>query len=177
MKFRVTYYVIFCKKGIDDLAQYYLAKAGILAARRIKPIQVWFKSRAWYLKGYCLAKREMRLYKVSRIKNLTVTNETFDECDVRAVPETQDYQSYEGQHTVEIKLRIAPEKAYRVFDDFYESMVEKQSDGSFIVTVSWPEDDWLYGFLLSFGEHMEVLEPERIRAAIKEEAQKISKKY
>jgi len=28
--------VIFCQKGIDDLAQYYLSKAGILAARRIK---------------------------------------------------------------------------------------------------------------------------------------------
>lgn len=28
--------VIFCQKGIDDLAQYYLAKAGVLAARRIK---------------------------------------------------------------------------------------------------------------------------------------------
>lgn len=28
--------VIFCQKGIDDLAQYYLAKAGIIAARRIK---------------------------------------------------------------------------------------------------------------------------------------------
>ncbi|MDV0445204.1 60 kDa chaperonin 1 [Methanimicrococcus sp. At1] len=28
--------VVFCQKGIDDLAQYYLAKAGVLAARRIK---------------------------------------------------------------------------------------------------------------------------------------------
>ena len=28
--------VVFCQKGIDDLAQYYLSKAGILAARRIK---------------------------------------------------------------------------------------------------------------------------------------------
>ena len=28
--------VIFCQKGIDDVAQYYLAKAGIYAARRIK---------------------------------------------------------------------------------------------------------------------------------------------
>ncbi|WP_455646034.1 thermosome subunit alpha [Methanosphaera sp.] len=28
--------VIFCQKGIDDLAQHYLAKAGILAARRVK---------------------------------------------------------------------------------------------------------------------------------------------
>ena len=28
--------VVFCQKGIDDLAQYYLAKAGVLAVRRIK---------------------------------------------------------------------------------------------------------------------------------------------
>jgi len=28
--------VVFCQKGIDDLAQYYLAKAGILAVRRVK---------------------------------------------------------------------------------------------------------------------------------------------
>ena len=28
--------VLFCQKGIDDLAQHYLAKAGILAARRVK---------------------------------------------------------------------------------------------------------------------------------------------
>ncbi|MEZ0345377.1 MAG: thermosome subunit alpha, partial [Infirmifilum sp.] len=28
--------VVFCQKGIDDVAQYYLAKAGILAVRRVK---------------------------------------------------------------------------------------------------------------------------------------------
>jgi thermosome len=28
--------VVFCQKGIDDLAQYYMAKAGILAVRRVK---------------------------------------------------------------------------------------------------------------------------------------------
>ena len=26
----------FCQKGIDDMAQHYLAKAGVLAVRRIK---------------------------------------------------------------------------------------------------------------------------------------------
>jgi len=28
--------VVFCQKGIDDLVQHYLAKAGILAGRRVK---------------------------------------------------------------------------------------------------------------------------------------------
>jgi len=55
--------------------------------------------------------------------------------------------------------------------------VERQPDGSFIVSVTWPEDDWVYGTVLSYGEYIEVLEPEHIRKIIKEKTQKISKKY
>jgi len=34
--------VVFCQKGIDDLAQHYLAKAGILAVRRVKKSDIGF---------------------------------------------------------------------------------------------------------------------------------------
>jgi predicted DNA-binding transcriptional regulator YafY len=35
----------------------------------------------------------------------------------------------------------------------------------------------MYGFILSFGEYAEVLEPEHIKAIIKEKANKVSEKY
>ncbi|MEM3011880.1 MAG: thermosome subunit beta [Candidatus Hadarchaeales archaeon] len=38
--------VVFCQKGIDDVAQHYLAKAGILAARRVKKSDMEKLSRA-----------------------------------------------------------------------------------------------------------------------------------
>ncbi len=38
--------VVFCQKGIDDLAQYYLAKAGILAVRRVKKSDIEKLARA-----------------------------------------------------------------------------------------------------------------------------------
>jgi len=38
--------VLFCQKGIDDIAQHYLAKAGILAARRVKKSDMEKLSRA-----------------------------------------------------------------------------------------------------------------------------------
>lgn len=145
--------------------------------RRVEPLQIWFKSRAWYLKGFCLTKQEMRLYKLSRIKSLIVTDEISAERDTRTVSGNPILGIYEGENVVTIKLRIEQERAYRVFDDFYESMVEKQPDGSFIAVVSWPEDAWLYGFLLSYGKYIEVLEPEHIRNIIKNEAQEITKKY
>lgn len=145
--------------------------------RRVKPIQLWFKSQSWYLKGFCLTKQDMRVYKLQRIKNLIVTEERFSISENLTITDKPILESYKSKEITTIKLRIEPEMAYRVFDEFYESMVEKQPDGSFIVTVSWPEDEWLYGFLLSFGHYIEVLEPKHIREIIKEESLKISKKY
>ena len=147
--------------------------------RRVEPMRLWFKSKSWYIKGFCLTKNDMRLYKLSRIKNLVVTDEHFIERDPLALSDSfaQAQDFHEGQQIVEIKLRIERQMAYRVYGDFYEGMVEKQKDGSFIVTIDWPEDQWLYGFILSFGDYMEVLEPEHIRKIIKSKAEKIAKKY
>jgi len=155
----------------------YYNKHGGKTFRRVEPTQIWFKSKAWYLKGFCLVKQGMRLYKLSRIKNLVVTEEVFAERDSLVVSGDPSLGMYEGGKNINLKLRIEPEKAYRVFDDFYESMVEKQPDGSFIATVTWPEDHWLYDFILSFGKHIEVLEPAHLREIIKSEAEQIAKKY
>jgi predicted DNA-binding transcriptional regulator YafY len=62
-------------------------------------------------------------------------------------------------------------------DEFDDSMIELQPDGSCIVSVKWPEDNWVYGFILSFGEYLEVLEPKRIRKIIKNKLSIIGKKY
>ena len=155
----------------------YYNSHGDKTSRRIEPVQLWFKSKSWYIKGFCLSKHDMRLYKLSRIKNLVVTDEHFVERDLQDVSDNPAQDFCNGQYGVKIKLRIEPRMAYRVYDDFYEGMVEKQQDGSFIVTVTWPEGDWLYGFVLSYGNYVEVLEPEHIRKIIKDESAKISSKY
>lgn len=153
----------------------YYNSYGDKTPRRVEPMQVWFKSRAWYLKGFCTTKLGIRLYKVSRIKNLVVTDETF-----AARNDATDMGGESaGFHpdTPTITLRIAPERAYRVYDDFYEGMAQKQPDGSFIVTIKWPQDNWLHGFILSYGRYIEVIGPENLREAIRDEARKIFEKY
>ena len=65
--------------------------------------------------------------------------------------------------TIQRRLRFSPALAYRVYDEFDEGCVTRGADGSLVVSVSFPEDPWLYGYLLSFGLGVEVLEPERLR--------------
>jgi len=144
--------------------------------RRVEPIQLLFKSKSWYLKGFCLTKRGVRLYKLLRIKNPIITDEHFGERDLVNLSENP-LNNWDKRAQVTLKLRIAPEMTYRVHDDFIESEVEKQADESFIVTTTLTADNWVCGFLLSYGKHIEVLEPEHIRNNLKDETQEILKKY
>jgi len=145
--------------------------------RRIEPTQLWFKSKAWYLKGYCLTKQGMRLYKLSRIKNLTVTDERYTLRNLPAETEKSAQENHAQFQWVTLKLHIAQEMAYQVYDDFIESEIEQQPDGSYIITTTTPETSGLYNFLLSYRKYLEVLEPEHIRIVIKNEAEEILKKY
>jgi len=154
----------------------YYNSAGEKTFRTIEPMQLWFKSKSWYLKGFCLTKQDMRVYKLTRIKNLTITAEHFT---LRDLPAEQDtwVENGEEQKYVTLKLRIESEMAYRVYDDFYESSVEKQPDGSFIVSLTIEDDSWVRSFLLSYGRFIEVIEPESVRNILKEEMQIILNKY
>lgn len=53
----------------------------------------------------------------------------------------------------------------------------KHEDGRIMVKIILPENNWLYGFLLSFGTGVEVASPPHIRTVLAEIAQEICKKY
>jgi len=154
----------------------YYNSYGDKSFRRVEPIQLWFKSKSWYLKGFCLNKEGMRVYKLLRIRNLVLTDEHFTTRDSLALSENP-LENWDKQAEITLKLRIAPEMTYRVYDDFHGNEVEKQPDGSFIASVRFAEDNWVYSFLLSYGKYIEVLEPKHVRDVLKSDVEEILKKY
>jgi len=154
----------------------YYSGYGERTRRRIEPVQLCFKSRSWYLKGYCLGRCDTRLFKLTRVRSLSVTDGVFTErefCEASPEPEAEE----DKRPNILLKLKVAAEMTYRILDDFGGSNIQKEPDGSFIITECWREDNWLYSLVLSYGEYIEVLEPEHIRDTIKEKVQMISEKY
>jgi len=145
--------------------------------RRVEPVQLWFKLHSWYIRGYCLTKQAPRLYKLTRVQNLLVTDETFEERDWSLILKEDDESESTVHEMSIVKLRIAPEMTYRVFDDFDENRIKRQADGSYIVTAHWGIDNWVCGYVLSFGEYVEVLEPAELKATIAEKIKKMSKRF
>jgi predicted DNA-binding transcriptional regulator YafY len=160
----------------------YYGTHGEMTKRRVEPLQLWFKHRAWYLRAFCLMRMDQRLFKLTRIQNLSITDEVFKERGllITAPPDRTDGEESQNKRyipDVTLTLKIAADMAYRVLDEFAMCIVRREPDGSFIVNVTWPEDDWVYGTILSYGEYMEVLEPERIRSLIRQKAANITKLY
>jgi len=144
--------------------------------RRVEPLQLWFKSRSWYLRAFDLVKQDFRVFKLTRMQDLAVSKESFCERDLRSV--RHDVPPTVVQRPdVNIRLRISPEMTYRVIDEFSGCIEEQLEDGSHIVSMCWSEDNWVYSTILSFGEYIEVLEPEHIREIIREKAKIVYERY
>jgi predicted DNA-binding transcriptional regulator YafY len=142
--------------------------------RRVEPLQLWFKNKNWYLWGYCNVKSDYRLFKLNRIKNIKLTRENF----TRLIPTNSDTLVYSIPESSVVKttLKIHHSMAYRVYDEFDPEVI-KEEEGYFYVDYSCPEDEWLYGYILSFGSSAEVLEPPHIREIIKNHMIEVLKKY
>lgn len=129
--------------------------------RVIEPIKLIYKGQSWYLHGYCKLKEDFRLFRISRIKNLEMKEESFTKRDFKLVEKNREEK--EVWNTVKVKLKVKKEALYRAFDDFDEESIMENKDGTYEVTMEFPESEWLYGYILSFGPYVEVLEPLRIR--------------
>ncbi len=152
----------------------YYSTKGVKTNRNVEPMQLFFKHRAWYLKGFCLSQQDIRLFKLSRMENLMITEQCFIERDFPIVL-SEPLQNEKDYKYINLKLKIASEMAYRVYDE--PQNIQKLPDGNFISTVVFPENEWVYGYVMSFGEYIEVLEPVHIRKLIQERLKKALKKY
>lgn len=150
----------------------YFNSYGEETKRQVEPLQIWFKDKAWYIKAYCRVKQDYRVFKIARMREIKVLEETFE----RELPQEQEKKPYEIKF-ISLELEISKEKAYRVYDEFEKENIEKKQDGNFIIHVKYPENDWVYEYILSFGEHIKVIAPEYARNIIKDKIQKIIKIY
>lgn len=143
--------------------------------RVVEPLKILFKGMGWYLYGFCRAKQDYRVFKITRIKNLVNTEEAFD----RAIPGSvfEQTDSAYSAKVIPLKLKIDSALAYRVYDEFEQENIIKDGDGSFTVSTLFPEGEWLFGFILSFGSGAQVLEPPEIRRELAARVENILKLY
>lgn len=99
----------------------YFGSNGCFSNRTVEPIKLIFKSKDWYLYGFCLLKNEFRFFKLTRIKKLEVLTETF----VREESHIPQIDAIiKNECTIPVKLKFAHQVAFRVYDEFTDTTTE-----------------------------------------------------
>ena len=154
----------------------YFTSGGTAGRRTVEPYRLCFKGMNWYLQGWCLTRRDFRVFRLSRIRRLSEEERTF--LPRSAPPPLEEDGPAEPPLPVRaVTLRFAPELAFRVYDIFPPEEIAPEPDGGLLVRTRWPEGEWGISFLLSFGGAVEVLDPPPLRAALRDAAADILKKY
>lgn len=154
----------------------YINTYNLKSRRKIEPMRLIFKSQAWYLWGFCLEKQDYRTFRISRIKRVEITDETFDRSKAHVIEKSSAETEKEKPYT-HIILQFTEEALYRLYDDFDDKWIRDNGDGTYTLEISLPEDEWAYGYILSFGCFVKVIEPDHIREIIKDRSERITKFY
>lgn len=173
------------RQGVEArrLARFhYFSAAGESVERVVEPYTLVMKSGQWYLYAYCLLRQDFRLFRLSRMRELELAEEHFRrrETEPASLPWNNEWPMEGSQ--VELKLRF-PGRLRPLVEEWFgwgllhlEPGGETQEEDQ-VAIVRMPEDNRLIGYLLSFGELVEVLEPERIRRRLREAALAVAARY
>lgn len=152
----------------------YVSSFSHQSQRIVEPYKLCFKDKTWYLKAFCLKQHAFRLFRLSRMRETKMEQSGFSPRPLEGSFPQTDSASYKQ---TELVLHIDAAMSHRVLDEFLEKDVQQNEDGSFIIRSAFIEDEWLYGYLLSFGNWARVQEPAHIRCVLKQRLQEMLKNY
>jgi proteasome accessory factor BC len=148
--------------------EYYKPDEDELTRRTIEPYALFNGREGWYVAAVDVAKDDLRHFRLDRIKDATLLDETFE-----PRPEIDALGDVEGwPRTGEVpasriaRVWFSPERARWAREEL--TVAEELSDGAVVVALPFAGTDWLVRRVLAEAGDAAVLEPEDARHAVRD---------
>ncbi|MDL2276915.1 YafY family transcriptional regulator [Breznakia sp. OttesenSCG-928-G09] len=165
------------KKAIDTtkiINFAYYDRNGKASQRSIEPYRLVMKDTSWYVQGYCLLRKQARVFRLSRMENIVLT-ETFKKREITFEP--LNGKKWIGDKLFIIKLCVDVSARERIVERCGEEAITQVKGNKMYVDFPFVDDDYGYSLLLSFGESCECLEPEYVREKLVDKVKKVLAVY
>jgi len=142
--------------------------------RSIEPYYLVFRWSSWYVWGWCVKRKDFRLFKLNRMESVMVSERKFLDRKIQA-PDFSDERVFPGG--ILVKALFLPEVKWRLIETFGLSCFTEQEDGRLLFEQEYTNEDNLLAWLMGFGDKVTVLEPEFVRAALLDMAENLIHMY
>ncbi len=151
----------------------YFAPSGE-SKRTIEPYYIIYKWTSWYVYGWCLKRKDFRLFKLNRMDKVTMSKDTF-EC--RNVPAPEISAGPIEPRDIILKALFEPDMKWRLVEEFGPECYEVSEDGRLLLVEKYFDIENMVMWLLTFGDKVEVLEPPEAREKLRDIAGAMGRMY
>lgn len=165
-------------EGVSDsklVSFKYRSANGKDSMRIVEPHTMVMKNFSWYLLAFCKLRKEFRVFRLQRMKEVSLMEEHFLRKEI--TPSEYFNTDNDSRKKETIKIQFSKSVKMRIEELFDEKQIAINSDNSFTVTLKLPIDDWVHSIILNFGENAEVLSPKSLRDDISKKIEKMNKIY
>ena len=142
--------------------------------RRVEPYYLVFQWSSWYVWGWCLERKDYRLFKLNRMDCVVETDCGFLCRDV-PMSDLSNEKIFPGG--IKVKALFTPNMKWRLVEEFGPNCFTETDDGRLLFSADYTDMENLVTWLMTFGAKVEVLEPEEVRDIIRRNAEEILKIY
>ena len=153
----------------------YIDGHGTKTSRTVEPYQLVFKSRAWYVQTFCRLKNDYRLFRLSRMSDLKILEETFTPREYQKP--FLDFEETARSLQTDIKIRIHKSVLDRILDFCPYERLSQDGEDYYLADYPFFDSDYYYDMLLSLGDKCEILEPAHVREKLKQKIKNLAKVY
>lgn len=152
----------------------YTSAQQTVSTRVVEPLALTYRWYAWYLLAYCTVKRDYRLFKLARLSACRPLPGRFSREHGPVEDLLQAQLSADTRRYLAIKLLCRREARQQVLEYLQGQIVAEHESGDFTYAMQLPENERMwFSLLLGFGDQVRVLEPEELRARLRQKAQEI----
>jgi predicted DNA-binding transcriptional regulator YafY len=172
----------FIKSVMDEsymLSFQYCNVDGVKSERVVEPHTLVLKGQRWYLYAYCCERQAFRLFKLSRMAQISKKEQHFEPRDLSTEVLPWNREFLQPKEPISPILLQFNERAKHIAEEWFghEALQLQKDTGTYLVHVPYHENDWLYRFILGFGADVVVVEPLHLRYKIRDMALEIADHY
>lgn len=134
-----------CIENRNILTFDYFAPSGE-SSRSIEPYFIVFKWTSWYVWGWCMSRKDFRLFKLNRMDRVAASDKTF-ECREVLIPDLSNEKIFPGG--IRVKAFFTSDVKWRLVEEFGPDCFTEAEDGRLLFTADYTDLESLVTWLLT----------------------------